>query len=135
VTRTASGDEVVTDMPVELGGEGAAPTPGCLLRTALASCAVTRIAMEAASRGIALETLEAQATSRSDLRSLVGVPEADSRRVTAGPLDMDLHVRIEAPGVEAGLLRARVEATQVCSPVMAALEQPLAVGLHIEVAG
>jgi uncharacterized OsmC-like protein len=110
-----------------------APTPGWLLRTALASCAVTRIAMEAASRGIALHTLEAHATSRSDLRGLVGVAEADGSRVPAGPLAWTM--RIGAPGVEAAMLRALVEATPGCSPVTAALEQPLAVGLHVEVTG
>lgn len=135
VAHTAAGAAVVTDMPVAIGGDDSGPTPGWLLRTALASCAVTRIAMEAASRGIALQTLEARATSRSDLRGLVGVAEADGRRVPAGPLAMDLHVRIGAPGVDPGLLRALVEATPGCSPVTAALEQPLAVGLHIEVTG
>ena len=125
VARTAAGVEVVTDMPVAIGGDDSAPTPGWLLRTALASCAVTRIAMEAASRGIALHTLQAHATSRSDLRGLVGVAEADGRRVPAGPLAMDLHVRIGAPDVDAGLLRALVESTAGFSPVTAALEQPL----------
>lgn len=125
VARTAAGAEVVTDMPVAIGGDDSAPTPGWLLRTALASCAVTRIAMEAASRGIALHTLQAHATSRSDLRGLVGVAEADGRRVPAGPLAMDLHVRIGAPDVDAGLLRALVESTAGFSPVTAALEQPL----------
>jgi uncharacterized OsmC-like protein len=134
VARTAAGAEVTTDMPVAIGGDDSAPTPGWLLRTALASCAVTRIAMEAASRGIALNTLEAHATSRSDLRGLVGIAEADGRRVPAGPLAMELHVRIGAPGVDAGLLRALVASTTGCSPVTAALEQPLAVGLHVEVA-
>ena len=135
VARTTAGAEVATDMPVAIGGDDSAPTPGWLLRTALASCALTRIAMEAASRGIVLHTLEAHATSRSDLRGLVGVAEADGRRVPAGPLAMDLHVRIGAPGVDAGLLRALVESTPGCSPVTAALEQPLAVGLHVEVTG
>lgn len=135
VARGEAGIEVTTDMPAAIGGGDSAPTPGWLLRTALASCAVTRIAMEAASRGIALHTLEAHATSRSDLRGLVGVAEADGSRVPAGPLAMDLHVRIGAPGVEAAMLRALVEATPGCSPVTAALEQPLAVGLHVEVTG
>jgi uncharacterized OsmC-like protein len=135
VARTEAGAEVATDMPAAIGGGDSAPTPGWLLRTALASCAVTRIAMEAASRGIALHTLEAHATSRSDLRGLVGVAEADGRLVPAGPLAMDLHVRIGASGVDAGLLRALVEATTNCSPVTAALERPLAVGMHIEVTG
>lgn len=133
VARTAAGAEVVTDMPLAIGGDDSAPTPGWLLRTALASCAVTRIAMEAASRGIELHTLEAHVTSRSDLRGLVGVADADGRRVPAGPLAMDLHVRIGAPGVDAGLLRELVVSTPGCSPVTAAMEQPLAVGLHVEV--
>jgi uncharacterized OsmC-like protein len=135
VARTVAGAEVDTDMPAALGGEDSAPTPGWLLRTALASCAVTRIAMEAASRGIALHTLEAHATSRSDLRGVFGMAETDGRRVPASPLAMDLHVRIGAPGVDAALLRALVESTRGCSPVTAALEQPLAVGLHVQVTG
>jgi uncharacterized OsmC-like protein len=133
VALTEAGGELTTDMPAAIGGEDSAPTPGWLLRTALASCAVTRIAMEAASRGIALQTLEVQATSRSDLRGLMGVAEADGRPVPAGPLAMDLHVLIGAPGVDAALLGALVESTTGCSPVTAALEQPLAVGLHVEV--
>jgi len=44
----ASGWTVVTDMPPAVGGEGAAPTPGWLIRAALASCAATTIAMRAA---------------------------------------------------------------------------------------
>ena len=135
VARTQAGAEIVTDMPVAIGGNDSAPTPGWLLRTALASCAVTRIAMEAASRGIVLHTLEAHATSQSDLRGLVGVAEADGRRVPAGPLAMDLHVRIGAPGVDAALLRDLVQATPGCSPVTAALEQSMRVELHIEVTG
>ena len=135
VARSESGTEVATDMPEAIGGDDTAPTPGWLLRTALASCAVTRIAMEAAARGIALATLEAHATSRSDLRGLVGVAEPDGRSVHAGPLTMDLHVRIGAPGVDADTLRALVAATPGCSPVTCAVEQPLAVGLHVEVTG
>jgi uncharacterized OsmC-like protein len=133
VAHTQAGVEVTTDMPAAIGGDDSAPTPGWMLRTALASCAVTRIAMEAAARSITLQTLEAHATSRSDLRGLVGVAEPDGRSVPAGPLSMDLHVRIGAPGVDASLLRALVAATPGCSPVTCALEQPLAVGLHVEV--
>jgi len=134
VAHSPTGAEVTTDMPTAIGGDDTAATPGWLLRTALASCAVTRIAMEAQVRGIVLHTLQAHATSRSDLRGLVGVAEADGRPVPAGPLEMDLHVRIGAPGVDAKRLCALVEATSGCSPVTCALEQPLAVGLHIEVA-
>lgn len=135
LARSETGTTVTTDMPVAIGGEDTAPTPGWLLRTALASCAVTRIAMAAAARGITLTTLEAHATSRSDLRGLVGVAAPDGTPVPAGPLAMDLHVRISAPGFDADTLRELVAATTGCSPVTCAMEQPLAVGMHIEVAG
>ncbi len=52
--------QAVTDMPVELGGSGDQPSPGWLLRAALASCAVTRIAMAAAEAGISLHTLQVE---------------------------------------------------------------------------
>lgn len=133
VARNALGTEVVTDMPVELGGSDTAPTPGWLLRAAIASCAVTRIAMAAAAEGVVLSTLEARATSRSDLRGLLGMVDAASGAVPAGPLEMALHVHIGAPGVPAERLRALVEATRVCSPVTCAIEQPLPMALHVEV--
>ncbi|MCE2646861.1 MAG: OsmC family protein [Pseudomonadota bacterium] len=74
VSRTAAGAEVVTDMPVAIGGDDSAPTPGWLLRTALASCAVTRIAMEAASRGIATRTSLSRDRAKCGLTSLQGLP-------------------------------------------------------------
>jgi len=132
--RSDAGYSVATDMPVEIGGEASAVTPGWLLRAGLASCAVTRIAMAAAVEGIALATLEARATSRSDARGLLGLCEPDGRPVPAGPLVMELHVRIGAPGVPADRLRALVASTVACSPVTCAVEQPLPVGLHVDVA-
>ena len=134
VAHTEAGAEVATDMPEAIGGDDSGPTPGWLLRVALASCAVTRIAMEAAARGITLATLEAHVTSRSDLRGLLRIATPDGSTVPAGPVAMDLHVRIGAPGVDAATLRALVEATPGCSPITCAVEQPLAVGLHVEVA-
>jgi organic hydroperoxide reductase OsmC/OhrA len=129
-----AGPSVATDMPVEIGGEASAVTPGWLLRAGLASCAVTRIAMAAAAEGITLQTLEARATSRSDVRGLLAIPAPDGCPVPAGPLAMGLHVRIGAPGVPAELLRALVASTAGCSPVTCAVEQPLSVALHVDVA-
>lgn len=133
VARSESGTEVATDMPEAIGGDASAPPPGWLMRSALASCAVTRIAMEAAARGIILTTLEAHATSRSDLRGLVGVADVDGSAVPVGPLSMDLHVRIGAAGVDANTLQALVIEMSACSPVTYAIERPLPVGLKVEV--
>jgi uncharacterized OsmC-like protein len=132
--RSDTGYSVATDMPVEIGGEAGAESPGWLLRAGLASCAVTRIAMAAAAEGIALQTLEARATSRSDARGMLGIPDPDRRPVPAGPLAMELHVRIGAPGVPAERLRALVASTTSCSPVTGAVEQALPVALHVDVA-
>ena len=129
-----AGHSMPTDMPVELGGEAGAVTPGWLLRAGLASCALTRIAMAAAIEGIALQTLEVRATSRSDARGMLAVPEPDGSPVPAGPLAMELHVRIGAPGVPDARLRALVASTAGCSPVTCAVEQPLPVALHVDVA-
>ena len=52
------GHLVVTDMTTVLGGAASGPSPGWLLRAALASCTATAIAMRAALRGIELRELE-----------------------------------------------------------------------------
>lgn len=132
--RSETGHSVQSDMPLELGGEASAVTPGWLLRAGLASCAVTRIAMAAAAEGITLQTLEVRATSRSDARGMLAIPEPEGRPVPAGPLTMELHVRIGAPGFSAERLRALVASTTGCSPVTSAVEQPLPVTLHVDVA-
>ena len=127
------GTQVVTDMPAEIGGAGAGVTPGWLLRAALASCAVTRIAMLAATEGLVLRTLEAEARSLSDVRGLLGVAEPDGRAVAAGPFDVQLHVRIGADGVAPERLRALVHASAPMSPVTAALQTPTPVAMHVEI--
>jgi uncharacterized OsmC-like protein len=129
-----TGCMVPTDMPVEIGGEASAVTPGWLLRAGVASCAVTRIAMAAAAQGITLRTLEVRATSRSDVRGMLAVPEPDGQPVPAGPLAMQLHVRIGAPGVPEEDLRALVAFTATCSPVTSALERAVPVAMLVDVA-
>ena len=132
--RSDNGMSVATDMPTELGGEASSMTPGWLLRAGLASCSATRIAMAAAAEGITLQTLEVRATSRSDARGLLAIPEMDGSAVPAGPLAMALHVRISAPGVPESRLRALVASTATCSPVTGAVEQSLPVAMHVELA-
>jgi uncharacterized OsmC-like protein len=133
VTRHDNGTQVVTDMPIELGGSGDQVSPGWLLRAALASCAVTRIAMATASEGIELHSLEARVQSRSDARGLLGMAAEDGTPVPAGPRDMQLVVRISAPGVAAERLHALVQQSCGCSPVGSAMEEAVPVALRIEV--
>jgi len=134
IVSHAAGHSVMTDMPSEIGGDDGAPTPGWLMRAGLASCAVTRITMAAAAQGIKLETLEARATSRSDMRGMLAIPEANGRPVPAQPLEIELHVRIGATGVAAERLRELVASMADLSPVGCTVEQSLPVALHIDVA-
>ena len=64
------------------GGGAAAPTPGWLVRAALASCAATTIAMRAAELDIALTRLEVTAESETDMRGLLDVSDG----VDPGPV-------------------------------------------------
>ncbi len=118
----------------EMGGGGTAVTPGWLLRAGLASCVTTRIAMAAAVAGIELTELEVVATSQSDARGLLGMADADGQPVSAGPRDLQLHVKITATdGTSAERLRSLVEQSHGCSPVSCAVQDATAIELLIEV--
>jgi len=133
VSRHENGTELVTDMPAELGGGGSQVTPGWLMRAGLASCAATRIAMAAAAEQIELAILEVSTTSRSDARGLFGMTDADGVPIDAGPRDVELNVRISAPGIAPDRLRALVEESHRCSPVSSALIHPVPVSLRIAI--
>jgi uncharacterized OsmC-like protein len=133
VATHANGSQVQTDMPQELGGGGQGITPGWLLRAALASCAATRIAMAAASEGIALKELELTASSCSDARGLFGMVDAGGSPISAGPHAMQLHVRICAPGIAEERLHRLVERCHRQSPVTCALQEAVPVALRIEI--
>jgi uncharacterized OsmC-like protein len=120
-------------MPELMGGTGQYVSPGWLLRAGMASCTATRIAMAAASEGISLTTLELTAGSRSDARGLFGMTDEHGAKVSAGPQEVSLHVRICAPGVPTERLQRLVESSQRCSPVSCAIEKAIPVALHIEI--
>jgi uncharacterized OsmC-like protein len=133
VSRHANGAQLVTDMPTELGGGGDHVTPGWLFRAGLASCLATRIAMGAAAAGMELAQLEVSASSRSDARGMFGMADTSGETVGAGPRDLQLLVRISAPGTAPDQVRNLVEHCNRCSPVSAAAREELPVALRVEV--
>jgi len=135
VSSHANGTRLVTDMPTELGGSGEQVTPGWLFRAGLASCLATRIAMGAAVAGFELAMLEVLASSRSDARGIFGMSEASGEPVCAGPRDIQVLVRIAAPGVSPERLRILIEESNRCSPVSAAARDEVPMTLCIEVDG
>lgn len=122
------GASLITDMPGAVGGGGSAPTPGWVMRAALASCDATVIAMRAAQLGIKLDALEVQADSRSDDRGLLGVEKG----VPAGPLSMRIEVRVKAPGVPQETLQALVDWLEEHSPVGSAISHSIATEVAVK---
>jgi uncharacterized OsmC-like protein len=134
-TRHGNGTEIASDMPAELGGTGDRITPGWLFRAGLASCATTTIAMAAIEHGIALSHLEVLARSRTDTRGMLGMADASGARVPATPQDVQLVVRIAAPGVSSQRLRALVDEGCCRSPVPSAVQGALALDVQVEDVG
>jgi uncharacterized OsmC-like protein len=127
--RAEGGDgwAVVTDMPAPVGGGSTAPTPGWLIRAALASCAATTIAMRAAELEIHLTRLEVRAESETDMRGLLGAGNG----VDPGPVCARLRVDLAAEGADEQQLEELVRWADSHSPVGDCLRRAVAVALEI----
>jgi organic hydroperoxide reductase OsmC/OhrA len=77
--------------------------------------------------------LEVSARSRSDARGLFGMADVSGEPVGAGPCEVQLLVRIAAPGVSAQTLQTLVEDGNRCSPISAAVRAVVPIALRIEV--
>lgn len=108
--------DVATDMAKAVGGGGTAPSPGWLMRAALASCDASMLALEAAREGVELTALEVRVESDSDIRGLLGVGDG----APAGPTAIRTHIRV-AGGADGERLREIVASALERSPVKDAL--------------
>lgn len=122
------GTAVKSDMPSSVGGGGAAPSPGWLMRAALANCDATLIAMRAAQLGMQLTELEVIVDSESDDRGLLGMDDS----VRAGPLSIRTRIRIAAEGATDQALREIVEWAERHSPVADAIRRAVPMSTEIE---
>jgi uncharacterized OsmC-like protein len=125
--RGGDGWSIVTDKPAAVGGGGAAPTPGWLIRAALASCAATTIAMRAAELEIPLTRLEVTAESETDMRGLLAVGDG----VEPGPARARLRVEVAAEAVDEHRLEELVEWADRHSPVGDCVRRAVPVELEI----
>jgi uncharacterized OsmC-like protein len=122
------GARLLTDMPPAMGGAASAPNPGWLLRSALASCTATVIAMRAAKLGIALETLEVTVESESDNRGVLGLDDT----ISAGLAAVRTRVRIGG-NVNSEALREIVAWADAHSPVGCTVRHASACSLEIDI--
>ena len=124
--RGPSGESTVTDMASAVGGLGELPSPGWLLRAAVASCVATVIGMEAARDGVALRVLEVEVDSESDDRGILGMDPG----VPVGPASMSVRVRIEGDADDA-TLRAIAERGAARCPVCDAVKRAVPVSVEV----
>lgn len=82
-----------SDLPAALGGGGAAPTPGVLLRAALGSCMAMSYRLRAAKHGVELTSV--RVTVEADA-ALAGMLLVDAS-VPAGFTEVRYHVEVESP--------------------------------------
>jgi uncharacterized OsmC-like protein len=101
--------------------------PGRIPGLALGSCAATTLAMRAAAEGVPLARVEVVVTSESDHRGLLGLDQ-----VPAGPLQLRVRYRLEAPGVPADRLRALVAWAERHSPVSASTRRALPMEVELD---
>jgi len=133
VAHHPNGAQVQTDMPIELGGTGDQVSPGWLMRAGFASCTATLIAMVAAERGMALESVDVTTSSQSDTRGLLGMSDADGTPVPAGPGHMQTVVRVSVRNASAEDARALVDEAYRRSPIACAVQGAVPVALRVDV--
>jgi uncharacterized OsmC-like protein len=129
VVRVAAqdGTTITTDMVHSVGGTATAPSPGWLMRAAVASCVATLTAMRAAMLGITLDIVEVTVDSESDDRGILGIDDD----VPAGPLSGRVSVRLTAAGVLPPTLEDVARWGVKHCPVMDALERSIPVTTRV----
>jgi uncharacterized OsmC-like protein len=118
---------VISDMSESVGGAATAPTPGWLLRAALASCDATTVAMEAAREGVELTDLKVIVESESDFRGVLGVDPL----VHPGPLAVQVRIELAAPDATEDQLREIVQRAESHSPVRDAIAREVSMTTDI----
>ena len=121
-----SGD-MTTDMATSLGGGASGPSPGWLMRAALASCDATIVAMEAARAGIELTHLAVTVVSESDNRGILGVGDG----VPPGPLSVRVRIELAASNAGPDELRELVHRAEARSAVGDAIARAVPVTTEI----
>jgi uncharacterized OsmC-like protein len=121
--------EVVTDMAASVGGGATAPTPGWLLRAALAACDASTVVLEAARAGIELTDLSVTVESESNSRGALGLDPS----IPPGPLEVRVRIELAAANATPEELRELAERAEARSVIGDALARPVPVVTEIVV--
>jgi uncharacterized OsmC-like protein len=122
------GERIETDMPAGIGGRGAAPGPGWLLRASVAACIASVAAMRAAQLDLRGFRCEVDVDSESDDRGILGLDPA----VPAGPLSLRIAIRLAADDAGGEPLRDLAAWAVKHCPVADAVGRAVPVTVEIE---
>jgi len=106
-------EQIETDMPTSMGGEGSSPNPGWFFRATIAACCATMIASRGAQLGIELTELEVKVSGEGNHRGMLGL----DANISAGHSSLRTDVRIAARNASAQELRELVTWANEHSPV------------------
>jgi uncharacterized OsmC-like protein len=116
---TRQGDYSTTmDMPAAMGGDGSAPSPGFLGRSAVSGCLAIGIKMTAARAGIPVDAVEVEIEMDWDDRGLLAMGDAP-----AGCLGSRLRIAVDSPAPEEAV-RAMVDDAMASSPWLLTFVEP-----------
>ena len=107
------GEQLETDMPKSMGGEGSSPNPGWFFRASAAACCSTMIASRAARLGIELTELEVVVGGKGNHRGMLGLDD----NISAGHSALNTHVRVSARNASPEKLHELVTWAEEHSPV------------------
>jgi uncharacterized OsmC-like protein len=94
------------DMPEQIGGNGAGPTPGVYGRAALGSCLAIGYMMKAAQLGVPINSLEVEVQADYDDGALLGT----SQNTPPGYLDVRYSVTVDSDASQEEIMRVLDEA-------------------------
>ena len=98
----------VADMPEQVGGNAAGPTPGVYGRAALGSCLAIGYMMRAATLGVPINSLEVEIEADYDDGALFGTVEG----VPPGYLEVRCSVTVDSEAPEEDIMRVLNEADE-----------------------
>jgi uncharacterized OsmC-like protein len=124
----AGGARLRTDMPKGIGGTATAPSPGWMLRAAIASCVASLIVIRAAALDYELSSVEVSVDSESDDRGILGLDDS----VPAGPLSARIAATVSAPRLAGDDVDVLVRWAVDHCPVSDAIKRPVPVEVVIE---
>jgi uncharacterized OsmC-like protein len=120
-------------MSTGIGGDGSAPSPGLIFRSALASCDATFVALRAAQVGIKITTLEVTVEGDPDDMGTLGFLGIDDS-IPAGERSLRLTFRIGAENATPERLRELIKWIGAHSPVGDSVSRAVPMKIEIEVA-